>query len=64
MTCKAAKLDALKQKMSEEITKSWAEHKSSGLADPVPPATRSEKEIESDYSNNFFVCVMKVPVDV
>ncbi|CAL5219308.1 g1116 [Coccomyxa viridis] len=64
VTCKAAKLDALKHKVAEEISKSWAEHRASGWADPVPAAKRSETEIESDYGDNFFVCVMDVPVDV
>ena len=64
VTCKAAKLDALKAKVAEEISKSWAEHRASGWADPVPAAKRSEADIESDYGNNFFLCVMDVPVDV
>ena len=64
VTCKAAKLDALKQRMAEEISSSWAEHRANGWADPVPAAKRSETEIESDYGDNFFVCVMNVPVDV
>ncbi len=64
VTCKAAKLDALKHKVAEEISKSWAEHRANGWADPVPAAKRSETEIESDYGDNFFVCVMDVPVDV
>lgn len=57
-------LDALKQKTGEEITKSWAEHRANGWAEPVPNAKRSEAEIESEYGNNFFVCVMNVTVDV
>ena len=64
VTCKAAKLDALKAKVAEEISKSWAKHRACGWADPVPAAKRSEAEIESDYGNNFFLCVMNVPVDV
>ena len=64
VTCKAAKLDALKQKVAEEISKSWAEYRAKGWADPVPAAKRSETDIESDYGDNFFVCVMNVPVDV
>lgn len=35
VTCKAAKLDVLKQKTAEEITKSGAEHRSNGWADPM-----------------------------
>lgn len=64
VTCKAAKLDALKQKMTQEITESWAEHRSKGWAYPVPGPKRSEQEIESDYGNSFFLQVMNVPVDV
>ena len=64
VTCKAAKLDALKAKVAEEISKSWAEHRACGWADPVPAAKRSEADIESDYGNNFFLCVMNVPVEV
>ena len=35
VTCKAAKLDVLKQNTAEEITKNWAEHRANGWAEPL-----------------------------
>ena len=64
MTCKAGKQDELKAKMAQEIAKSWEEHRTNGWPEPKPATKRSEAEIESDYDNNFFLCVMNVPVDV
>ena len=50
--------------MAQEIAKSWEEHRVNGWPEPKPAPKRSEAEIESDYNNNFFLCVMNVPVDV
>ncbi|BDA41931.1 hypothetical protein COCOBI_02-7290 [Coccomyxa sp. Obi] len=64
VTCKAAAMDQLKNQLVAEITKSWAEHRQEGWADPVPQPRRSEQEIESDYTNDFVVCVLDVKVQV
>lgn len=64
VTCKAAAMDQLKNQLVAEITKSWAEHRLEGWADPVPQPRRSEQEIESDYTNDFVVCVLDIKVQV
>lgn len=64
VTCKAAAVDQLKSKLVAEITKSWAEHRQQGWADPVPNARRPEADIESDYANDFVVCVLDIKVQV
>ena len=64
VTCKTAGMDQLKKKLVAEITQSWAEHRQNGWADPVPSACRSEQEIESDYTNDFVVCVLDIKVQV
>ena len=35
VTCKAAKLDALKQNTAEEITRTWAEQRANSWAEPL-----------------------------
>lgn len=64
VTCTAAKMDQLKNKLVADITNSWAEHRQNGWADPVPNPRRSEADIESDYSNSFVIAVIDVTVDV
>lgn len=64
VTCKAAAMDQLKNQLVAQITKSWAEHRQEGWADPVPQPRRSEQEIESDYTNDFVVCVLDIKVQV
>jgi hypothetical protein len=64
VTCKAAKLDALKDKLVAEITSSWEEHRNRGWPEPVPSPRRPEAEVEAEYASTFVVCVLDVKVTV
>jgi hypothetical protein len=64
VTCIAPKMDQLKKKLVAEITESWAEHRRNGWTDPIPNPRRSEKDIESDYANDFVIGVIDVTVEV
>ncbi len=64
VTCTAAKMDQLKNKLAADISKSWAEHRQNGWADPVPNARCSEADMESDYSDHFVIAVIDVTVNV
>lgn len=64
VTCKSTKMDELKKELSEEIMKSWGEHRANGWPDPVPQPHRTEAEVEADYTDDFVVCVLDITVSV
>lgn len=57
-------MDQLKKELTEEITKSWEEHRANKWPDPVPQPRRTEAEVEADYTDDFVICVMEVTVSV